>query len=254
MKKDNLGDRMKQYEAVSKTKLMCRTPVIIRLDGKAFHSYTKRFTKQIDPSLNESPFSCKLHDVMMAVSVGLCQEIQNAKVVYTQSDEISILLTDWKKLNTDQWFDAQVQKMVSVSASITTAYFNWEISRQIPELTPTGLGQLALFDSRVYNIPKEEVNNYFIWRQQDASRNSVQMLGQYFFSHKQMHGLSNTEVQELLFQKHGVNWNNIKTWQKRGACVYKSPYDLGPKIIIDDDTPIFAKEKTYIEQHLTLGE
>ena len=128
MDKTNLGNRMKGYEHVSRTKLTRRTPVIIRLDGKAFHTWTKCLTR-LDASLEISPFSDMMHDCMSSTANELVGRIQNAAISYTQSDEISILLNDWKGLKTDQWFDGNIQKIVSVSASMATAYFNDSIQR-----------------------------------------------------------------------------------------------------------------------------
>ncbi|MEM4260957.1 MAG: tRNA(His) guanylyltransferase Thg1 family protein, partial [Candidatus Woesearchaeota archaeon] len=155
MKKSSIDDRMKRYENVNRYSLIRRTPVIIRLDGKAFHSFTKDLDK---------PFDEDLHNTFKQTVFYLVSQIQGAVFAYTQSDEISILLRDWDTLTTDAWFDYNIQKMASVSASIVTAKFNmlWHKSNKI-----------AFFDSRVFNLPKEEVCNYFIWRQQDATKNSI---------------------------------------------------------------------------------
>ena len=243
MDKTSIGNRMKEYERVTKNKLTRRTPVIIRLDGKAFHSWT-RVLPYLDESLETSPFSEMMHECMATTAFALVSNIQNATMTYTQSDEISILLNDWKGLKTDQWFDGNIQKMVSISASMATAYFNecmqahndaaLEIDKQ--DLAP------AFFDARVFNIPKEEVANYFVWRQQDATRNSINMLGQSYFSHKQLQYKNTDQVQEMLFSEHDINWNNIPTWQKRGYC--------STPIGFDDDIPIFTQDRDYIEQHL----
>jgi len=165
-------------------------------------------------------------------------------MTYTQSDEISILLNDWKGLKTDQWFDGNIQKIVSISASMATAYFNdcmQAHNAAASEIFQQDLA-LAFFDARVFNIPKEEVANYFVWRQQDATRNSINMLGQFYFSHKDLQGKNTDQVQEMLFSKHGVNWNDIPTWQKRGYCASRDE--------MDNDIPIFTQDRNYIEQHL----
>lgn len=245
MSNDSLGDRMKTYEAVPKHFLMHRTPVIIRLDGKAFHTFTKKINTSNDPSLLDGPFSEKLHWVMTRTMVELCNNIQNAKIAYTQSDEISILLTDWDKLTTDQWFNGNIQKIASVSASIATAHFNhnWQLAFPITQ-------GMAFFDSRVFNLPKEEVNNYFLWRQNDASRNSVQMLGHHFFSQKQMHGLNNSQVQDKLMLEKNINWNDVKTWMKRGSC-FHSKYPTTSQIWLDEEIPIFSQDREYISRYVT---
>jgi tRNA(His) 5'-end guanylyltransferase len=266
--KTTLGDRMKEYEATTRSHLLRRTPVIIRVDGRAFHTFTKRLVEEkkfsargplfdnqiIDPSLKVSPFSEVMHETMAATSASLFNQVQNAVFVYTQSDEISIVLRDWDRHETQQWFGGNVQKMCSLSASVASAAFNYHLERIAEGGKPTWVGDLAHFDSRVFNLPKEEVVNYFIWRQQDASRNSVQMYGRFFFSQKEMVGKSNSEVQDMLMLQHGKNWNDLKTWMKRGSAVYQhpkwSPTLSSPRYFIDDDIPIFTQDRNFVEQHL----
>jgi len=244
MDKTSIGNRMKAYERVNKNKLMRRTPVIIRLDGKAFHTWTKKVLPHLDVSLETSPFSEMMYDCMSNTAAELGTSIQNAMITYTQSDEISILLNDWKGLKTDQWFDGNIQKIVSISASMATAFFNGHISRHNERALPVDQLILppAFFDARVFNLPKEEVANYFVWRQQDATRNSINMLGQFYFSHKELQGKNTDQVQEMLFSKHDVNWNDIPTWQKRGYCSHAG--------MIANEIPIFTKDRDYIEQFL----
>lgn len=236
-KGDSLGDRMKGYEVTSQSTLIRRMPVIIRIDGKAFHTYTKRL-KHIDPALTETPFSPIMHDAMVATTQALVEDVQNCVFGYTQSDEISLFIRDWDSLETQSWFGNNVQKMVSVSASVATAAFNFAFGQVSP---PQKLSDMAKFDSRVYNIPKEEVVNYFIWRQNDASRNSVQMLGHYHFSQKQMHAKSNSQVQDMLVNEKGVNWNDLKTWMKRGSCIIRKD-----GVTADEEIPIFSKQREYV--------
>ena len=256
MKKDNLGDRMKGYETVAKQTLMPRTPVIIRLDGKAFHTWTRQLRNMVDQAseLERDPFSSMMNNAMAGTTELLVQNIQNAVLGYTQSDEISILLNDWKTLDTDRWFGNSMQKMASVSASMATAYFN-EAFADHPVSS-------AMFDARVFNVPKEEVANYFIWRQQDATRNSINMLGQHYFSHKEMHKKNVSQVQDMLMLGHGVNWNDIDTWKKRGTCVTRNAryrmigddgipgYAPGSSVEIDWEIPIFTADRQYVEQFL----
>jgi tRNA(His) guanylyltransferase len=208
---DSLGTRMKGYESTSQSKLLTRTPVIIRIDGRAFHTFT-RCLKALDPSLKDTPFSTIMHDTMMYTTHTLVENVQNCVFGYTQSDEISLLMRDWDFHETQQWFGANIQKITSISASIATAAFNVDFAQY---RRPIYFSDMAQFDSRVYNLPKEEVTNYFIWRQQDASRNSIQMLGRFHFSQKQMHGKSNNEVQDMLMQDKTTNWNDLPTWMKR---------------------------------------
>jgi tRNA(His) 5'-end guanylyltransferase len=249
MQTDSLGDRMKKYEGVTQLDLMGRTPVIIRLDGKSFHTFTKKITPAIDPSLNYGPFSEKLHLIMNQTMRALGCEIQNCKFGYTQSDEISLLLTDWNKLTTDQWFGGNIQKIVSISASIATAYFNHYFAETL-NLNYANIKNIALFDSRVFNLPKEEVTNYFIWRQQDTTRNSINMLGQYHFSHSNLHGKNVSQVQDLLMLEKGINWNDLETWKKRGSCFHTNlPLDEdGTVEPIIDEIPIFTQDRDFIEQ------
>lgn len=243
-KGDSLGDRMKGYESVSQSDLMGRTPVIIRIDGKAFHTFT-RCLKHIDSTLTDTPFSAVMHSTMMYTTMQLVKNVQNCVLGYTQSDEISLLLRDYDTFETQAWFGNNVQKMTSISASIATAAFNYAFAGHKHQLA---FGDMAMFDSRVYNLPKEEVTNYFIWRQQDASRNSVQMLGRFHFSQKQMHGKNNSQVQDMLMLEKNVNWNDIPTWMKRGSCVVRS--EAG--IVHDEEIPIFTQDRSYIDQHVTL--
>lgn len=246
--KDSLGDRMKRYESVTKTHLMRRTPVIIRIDGKAFHTFTKRL-KRVDPSLKDTPYSIIMHEAMMATTEALVSGIQGCVLGYTQSDEISLLLRDWDTLETQPWFDGTIQKIVAVSASIATGAFNFTYSKH--EI-PLDLSDIAHFDSRVSNYPIEEVVNYFIWRQQDASRNSVQMFGHYYFSQKEMHGLNNSEVQDKLMLEKGVNWNDVATWMKRGSCIVRTTVNDRSTIVADDEIPIFTQDREYISRLLTI--
>lgn len=231
---DDFGARMKRYETVSQNNLSRRTPVIIRLDGKAFHAYTKGFDR---------PFDDTLAATMVACTHQLVQRVQGCVLGYTQSDEISLLLRDWDTLDTDAWFDYNVQKMVSISASICTVVFERIMQINKPELVKD---KLALFDSRAYNIPKEEVCNYFIWRQGDASRNSVNSLAQSLFSHKSLQGLNLAAVHDKLMLEKNVNWNDLETWKKRGTCVYCGETE----IVVDDEIPIFTQDRNYVERHL----
>jgi len=159
-KNDSLGQRIKQYESVNKHKLIRRMPTIIRIDGKAFHSFTKKaeFT---------FPFSNTFHRLMRDTTFALLNEVQCAKVAYFQSDEISILLSDRDRLTTEQWFGGSIQKITSVSASIATSAFNFYYLKSMYDYDPLetfrGYNSLANFDSRVFQLPEDEVNNYFIW-------------------------------------------------------------------------------------------
>ncbi len=225
--KDSIGDRMKNnYENRTRYYLPRRTYTIIRIDGKAFHTFTKDL---------EKPFSPEFMNLMDYTAQKLVEEIQGAKFAYVQSDEISILLTDFENTTTDAWFDGNIQKMCSVSASIATAYFNSERhkSPKTREKPP------AMFDSRVFTIPEWiEVTNYFIWRQQDCTRNSIQSVGQANFSHKELQGKSCNEIQEMLFTERGINWNNLNIDCKRGRIITKEGRLK--------DIPIFTEDREFL--------
>ncbi|MFW6219711.1 MAG: tRNA(His) guanylyltransferase Thg1 family protein [bacterium] len=237
MDKTSLGNRMKSYESVSNIYLTPRMPLIIRIDGKAFHTYTRNFDK---------PYDNDFYTTMKLVCDDLITNISGAKLCYMQSDEISILITDYDKLETQAWFDKKLQKIVSVSASLATGYFN-EYIRDIHK-SKLSKNKIAFFDSRAFVLPKEEVCNYFIWRQQDAVRNSIQGLGQAYFSHKSLHKLNCNQIQDKLMLEKNINWNDIDTVFKRGYCVYKNTIDNG--YVIDYEIPIFTQNRNYIEKHL----
>ena len=246
---DKLGDRMKSfYEDRAKTYLLRRTPVVVRIDGKAFHTLTKGFKK---------PYDTVLEAAMRNTMLYLCKNVQGCVFGYTQSDEISLVLNDYQKITTDAWFDYSVQKLCSVTSSMATLAFNknfynehvaWvgatvmdSANYNIQEAHNRAIKQGALFDARCFNIPKEEVVNYLIWRQQDATRNSINSTGQQYYSPKELHGKKPNEVQEMLFQK-GVNWNNFPTSFKRGCCCYK--HEVTPEKntwVLDVKMPIITE-------------
>lgn len=267
MSKDNLGDRMKGYENIERRYLTRRMPTLIRLDGKAFHSFARGFQKPFDMVLMQSMWDTVKY---------LCENIQGCKIGYTQSDEIQLLLTDYEKIDTCSWFDKNVLKMASISASMATLAFNKAFAENVWNYRNTGLDSkyeefldkdiekysqiyhkklnTALFDSRVYNIPKEEVCNAFIWRQQDATRNAIQMVGQANFSHKQLQNKNCNQIQEMLFQEKEINFNDLPVYQKRGACIIKEYYFKGEtqrsRWIVDKNIPIFTQDRDYIEKYL----
>ena len=246
MKKDNLGDRMKNnYENRAKTQLLRRTPVIIRLDGKAFHTFTRGFKK---------PFDDIIIEAMQQTMLALCKNIQGCVLGYTQSDEITLVLTDYNKLETAAWFDYDVQKVCSVSASIATLEFNKSYTQILQRkniLTPDfrALVRGALFDSRCFNIPKEEVVNCILWRQQDAIRNSINSVGQANFLHKELQGLSTKQVLDKLLKEKNINWNSLPIYLQRGSCCTKKEVNELNSWFIDTEIPIFKGEgREYIEK------
>jgi tRNA(His) guanylyltransferase len=234
MKNDALGDRMKEfYEDRTRIKLPRRTFTIIRIDGKAFHTYTKGLQR---------PFDQGLIDDMNETTAYLCKNIQGAKFGYVQSDEISLVLTDFDDLGTHAWFDNNLQKMVSVAASMATAKFNQlRMSRacSYSQLEKDYIDEfkLAMFDARAFQIPFiDEVKNYFIWRQQDAVRNSISSVAQSLYSTKELHGVKTDQMQELIFQK-GINWNDYDFRMKRGAVIGKV------EVTITNDNGTFTRNK-----------
>ena len=263
--------RMKKYEYVTRTYLTTRTPVILRADGRAFHTLTRGFKR---------PFDEILAGAMQDTMKYLCENIQGCVLGYTQSDEITLVLVDYKTLETSAWFDYNIQKCVSVSASMATLAFNkffkerneswwfgltdkWVKSGMtkntfIPDsdielyskhsLAISQKG--AMFDARVFNIPKEEVCNNILWRQQDAIRNSIQMVGHANFSDKQMHGKNTSEIKEMLLSEKGIDWNDLPTKFQRGSCCIKSFDEQTGRSEwrIDNEIPIFKAEgRKYIE-------
>jgi tRNA(His) guanylyltransferase len=213
--RDDLGDRMKRnYEHRTRCYLPRRTYTLLRIDGRAFHSYTRHLQR---------PYDIDLMADMDQTAKALCEQIAGARLAYVQSDEISLLLNDFDTAQTEAWFDGNLQKMVSLSASIATAAFNYarwgRTCRERDGEAPADL-PLAHFDSRAFTIPDPiEVENYFIWRQQDASRNSVSMAAHAYLSHGRLQGVGSDEMQELLFQEHGINWNDYPAGFKRGRAV-----------------------------------
>lgn len=184
--KDPMGERMKTfYEDVYRMKLPKRSYVIVRIDGKAFHTYTRGFDR---------PFSELISRAMIGTTKYLVDNIQGAKLGYVQSDEISILITDFDELTTSAWFDNNIQKIVSVSASMATAHFNRIIYNQLGNYD-----NLAMFDARAFVIPsRTEVLNYFFWRYRDATRNAINTFAQSKFSQKQLSGKNVATVYEMI--------------------------------------------------------
>jgi tRNA(His) 5'-end guanylyltransferase len=267
-KRDSLGDRIKNnYENRAKTYLLRRTPVIIRLDGCHFHSFSSGFVK---------PFDKRLMKSMQETTLELCKNIQGCVFGYTQSDEITLVLVDYNKLDTDAWFDYNVEKICSVAASMCTLYFNRIFHQKIRDFVnehakvvnnpqeygeelSESIGKLiqkyqkaveigATFDARCFNVPISEVVNAVLWRQQDCSRNSISSLAQSYFSHKQLEGKNGSQKQYMLMQEYGINWDNLSTVEKYGTAIIKN--DEG-KWIIDTEMPILKGEnRNYLESEV----
>lgn len=286
MDKSDLTNRMKEYyEYIPKTKLMRRTPVAIRIDGRAFHTFARGFRKPFDDVLIKS---------MQETTKYLCENIQGCVLGYTQSDEITLILVDYKKLTSSAWFDYEVQKICSIAASMATMAFNKFFKNNIKEFSESSecrgldvkyldvykeaLNRGAMFDARCFNIPKEEVTNLIYCRQLDASRNSIQMVGQANFSHKELQNKSCNDIQDMLMTQKCINWNDLPTYQKRGSCCIKTlervTEDITiiknrfgedgkkhvvnmeyPHWVIDTEIPIFkGEDREYIDRLVFVGE
>lgn len=268
----SLKDRMLGYEKVTNTYLTKKTPVILRLDMRSGHSFTKGFNK---------PFDEMFMNTMQNTMSYLCSNIQGCVFAYTESDEITLVLIDYQTIDTCAWFDYRVQKLCSVSASMATMAFNKyfyenvntsysitqahelmdEYKEKLFETYWNAVDKGAMFDARCFNIPKEEVVNALIYRQQDCTRNSIQMLAQSEFSHKELQGKNQSQVQDMLMLECGINWNDLDTYKKRGSCCIKEEVqnpdvDIkdGPVVItkwkIDLNPPIFTQDRNYIERFI----
>ena len=282
MVNDALGDRMKGYENVNRNYLTRRVPVIIRIDGRAFHTFTRGFKRPFDEILVKS---------MQETMKYLCENIQGCVLGYTQSDEITLVLIDYKRLDSCAWFDYNIQKMASIAASMATMAFNkffkvaideyFTSNKLVTVLTKADLdynneltryysvldkaiNKGAMFDARCFNIPKDEVCNCILWRQNDATRNSIEMVGHANFSQKQLHQKSCNEIQDMLMVQCGINWNDFPVNLKRGSCCIREQYSIegsdGKSVVrskwtIDNNIPIFKGEgREYIEKLIYISE
>ena len=273
MNRDSLGDRMKSYENITRTYLPSRMPIIIRIDGKAFHTFTKGFKK---------PFDDVLMRAMEETTAVLCRDIEGIKVAYTQSDEISLLITNNDTWETQPWFGNNLQKMASVAASIATLAFNRAFWHEVNMLNNDYLNMEgtellnvychacekgATFDARVFVLPADEVCNYFIWRQQDAIRNSIQSMGQAHFSHKELMNKNCENIKQMLVEKN-IKWESIPVSCQRGICVVKKPTKVKTQIdmkamtymemtrnrwTVDDNIPLFWENRKYIDRLFNHG-
>lgn len=270
---DALGDRMKEYEHRNQYFLQRRTPVIIRVDGKAFHTFTRGFQK---------PFDKVLGNAMVRTMEYLCQNISGCIFGYVQSDEITLVLQDYRKLNTDAWFSYRTDKLCSIAAAMATLAFNRFFREEVEDYCineyinccgfkdvkqvysleelktvdsvlyaySTALERDAMFDARCFNIPKEEVCNCIYWRQLDATRNSIQMVGQANFSHAELQGKSCNEIQDMLHEQRDINWNDFPArwkrgvaWTKTNGTDYEMPILRGEDRKYVDDEVYFVEEE-----------
>ena len=252
---DALGDRMKAYENESRIYLERKTPVIIRVDGKAFHTFTRGF---------EKPFDDILEKAMKDTMIHLCENIQGAVLGYTQSDEITIVLIDYQEENSDAWFGYNLQKMTSVAASEATFAFNrafeehfnnWRLSIGFPHTEDWNkftieryfryincINKGARFDARAFSLPRFEIVNCLIWRQLDAIRNSIQAIGQSQFSHKELQNLNCDEIKEKLISERGLNWEEYSDYHRHGICCVKVEKDF-----VNDEGQKYTRKKWELE-------
>lgn len=283
MDRTELAKRMKGYEAVSGSLLTKRTPVILRFDGKAFHTFTRGFEKPYDKI-----FMKTMQETMMY----LCQNIQGCVLGYTQSDEISLVLVDYKRIDTQPWLGYRTQKMTSIGASMATLAFNKIFKQNVNEYWSTlmefdmmdeeqdrlcdtywkAVEKGAMFDCRAFNIPKEEVTNNIYWRQFDAMKNSVQMLGRCYFNEKELYKKNTDAIKSMLVEKFGVSWDEMPTEFKRGSCCVKTDITVccasenedgsietwateRPHWEIDKEIPVFKGDgREYVDMLVFVGE
>lgn len=235
----SLGERMKRYEEASSIILPHRMPVIIRIDGKCFHSLLRR---------SEKPFDDFVMTCMDKIAYKLLEEIQGAVLAFVQSDEVSVLVVNYNKFDYEPWFSNKIQKLASISASIATAYFN--------QLWSTKNESIAKFDARAFVLPKEDVNNYFIWRQQDIIRNAIQMVGRSVSSQKQLHGKSCKDIIDYLKEDRNFDYNTLSSHKRLGRVYTKEqvPFKLENKdekvmrnmIVCSSDTPLFKADRDFV--------
>jgi tRNA(His) guanylyltransferase len=228
----SLFERQREYyEDVTRTKLPRRTHTLLRADGVSFSKFTKGLDK---------PFSNQFISDMNAAAVALCEKAQNAKFAFVQSDEISVVLSDYDTLNTTAWFGNELRKLCSVSAGIVTAAFAQQMAAR------NSSKEFPFFDCRAWTIPsQDEVLNYFLSRQSDCTRNSLSSVAQVLYSHNELEGKGFKDLNEMVYQKReelrdimkgnftlpvelhdkeDLNWNDIPAGMKRGRLIYKENY------------------------------
>jgi tRNA(His) guanylyltransferase len=252
-RRDALGDRMKRYEEATRFSLPRRTYTILRVDGRAFHSWTRGLPK---------PYDTDFMSLMDRAAITLCEQISGAQFAYVQSDEISVLAVDFDNVDTQSWFDGNVQKWASVGASIATMAFNLSlmtlkgVNRDENLIPITKKWPDAVFDARVFTVPDPiEVENYFVWRQQDAERNSVMMLARAYASHKQLAGKKRADQHEII-HKAGDNWAKHPVRFKHGAVIRYNEAEIHDYTDVDrpiyshwymdKETPVFTKQREYL--------
>lgn len=278
MHESDLGNRMKRYEAVSDDYLLRRVPVIVRIDGRAFHTFTRGMKRPFDDDI--------LLESMRQTMKYLCENIGGCVFGYTQSDEITLVLTDYKTIHTEPWFGYRKSKVISICSSMATWKFNdtfrrlveagyneyfevWDRKDEDDKLWNTynkAVEKGALFDCRAFNVPIDDVCNNTIWRQADASRNSVEQVGHFYFSDKELYKKSVNDIQDMLVLQKNVNWNDFPVHLKRGSSCIK--IDTEKKVIVrgeekvvpscewvvDKKMPILTQNRDYVESRIYIRE
>ena len=209
---DSLGDRMKKYEAVYDQKLTPNSCLFIRVDGKAFHTFTRG---------SEKPFDSRIMNAMTEAAEDTANEMQGFKLAYVQSDECTFMLGDYDTPQTEGWFGYRLNKVVSIAAAMYSVHFNHRYNQYRDDVN---LANPAYFDARAFIVPKDDAPNVFVWRQQDWARNSIQMLAQSKFSHKQLHGKNTNDIHEMLHDI-GVNWTKDCSARERNGT-FITPHKL----------------------------
>jgi tRNA(His) guanylyltransferase len=246
--KDALGDRMKtQYENRARHYFPRRAFTMVRVDGKAFHSWTRGLKK---------PYDVDLMECMDAVAIALCEQCAGARLAFVQSDEVTVLLTDFADEGTEAWFDGSQSKIESITASIATMAFNMAVMdagcKDIAypdEFPPIAKKQPnAMFDSRAWCMAdRVEVINNLIWRQKDAERNSVTMLASHYASHKELHGKNISDRHDAIHAA-GDNWNNHPANFKRGRIIQRVVGENGrSRWEVNNETPVFTKTPEFLD-------
>lgn len=266
MDKTSLGNRMKQYEASFNQKLPPRIPLMLRLDGVGFSKMVKKWKCK-------KPYDLRLANAMQQASLALAEKISGTCLVYSQSDEITMLIRDDMSNDTQPWHGKKINKILTIASTTAANAFNYYFFG--PEYCDSQpkLSYLAEFDCRSYIVPEHEIFNSILWRQQDCTKNSISMLAQTLFSHKNLHKKSGSEKQDMMMIEHGVNWNDMPTAFKRGFCVKNVEVpkqvpkrDENHKVIegefetvnrnkwvIDLEPPIFTKDRNYINQYAKIA-
>jgi tRNA(His) 5'-end guanylyltransferase len=268
MDTSDLGKRMKEYEDAQKTHLTRRMPVMIRVDGNAFHTFTRGMNRPFDKILNET---------MQETMKYMCENISGCVLGYTQSDEITLLLIDYKSKTQDAWFGYVRRKVETIAASMATMAFNNAFADILTKYMTEDISKCkssedaekihryylkylrkcgkAMFDARAWNMPEFEVINEFIWRQNDCVRNSIQSVGRAYFSDKELYKKNKNQIMDMLMLEKKVNWNDFPTYLKRGSCCIKIPtvFNEGTpdefirnKWVIDYEIPNFTQNRAYV--------